>query len=145
MTYGGLNIRLRPSRCFLAAGLALHGMALAAVWLSALPWPGLVAVSVMVCGSLCWFLTRQRKPAFTRMLSGEGMVMLSGPGGELPASPPSVGFMACGVLLLRFRYRRAGQRERAVHLLLLPDSLAPCHRQSLYRYLGGWADECLMS
>lgn len=143
MTQGTLVIR--PSRCFLTAGLALHGMALAAVWLSALPLIGLAGAGSAVLASLWWFLTRQWQPAFTRLRPGDGVMRLGGPGGDLPVSPPSVCFMACGVLLLRFRYRRAGQRERAIHLLLLPDSLSPQHRRSLQRYLAGWADDLLTS
>lgn len=131
------------SRCFLVAGLSVHAMALAAVWLSALPLIWLAIANSTVLGSLWWFVTRQWRPAFNRLRPGDGVVRLSGPAGDLPVSPPVICFMACGVLLLRFRYRYAGQRQRWIHLLLLPDSLSPAHRRSLYRYLEGWSDELL--
>jgi hypothetical protein len=126
------------------AGLAVHAMALTAVWLSALSPAGLIAGSGAVLLSLSFFVVGQRRPVFTRLQPGDGVVTLSGSGGDLPVSPPIVCFMAAGALLLRFRYRRAGQRQRAVHLLLLPDSLSTQHSRYLYRYLGGWADEELL-
>lgn len=134
---------IRPSRCLLVAGLAVHVMALSAVWLSAPALAWQLTASAVVSGSLWSFVTGQLRPAWNRLRPGDGTVTLSGRRGDLPVSPPSVCFMACGVVLLRFRYRRPGRRQRAVHLLLLPDSLSPRHSRSLYRYLGGWTDEVL--
>ena len=141
MTVG--TLALRPSRWLLMAGLVVHAMALYAVWLSGLVPAWQFMAGVGVCLSLWSFVAGQLRPAWTSLRAGDGVVTLSGPGGELSVSPPAVCFMACGVVLLRFRYRRAKQRQRLVHLLLLPDSLTPRHRRSLYRYLGGWSDEVL--
>lgn len=141
MTEGALLIR--PSRCLMIAGLAAHVTALAAVWLSGLAVAWQSAASAAVLLSLWSFMAGQLRPACNRLRPGDGVVTLSGPGGDLPVSPPSVCFMACGVVLLRFRYRPPEGRQRLIHVLLLPDSLSPRHARSLYRYLGGWSDDAL--
>jgi len=133
------TLTLRPSRRLLVAGVLMHAMALLAMTLSALPalwWP---VAGAGLLTSLWRFLMMQYRPRFTVIRLRDGVVGLEAPAGMLAASSPDVRLMLPGMVLLRFRFRRAGHRQRSLHLLLTPDSLRREEWRALHRYLGGWS------
>ncbi len=119
-----LEWRWRPSRRLLACVWAGHALALAALWLSGLPWPWAGAASALVLASV-WLDWRHRHCACAgddvvglRHRDGEWSLLVRS--GECAAELLPSGVAAPWLLVLRFR-RAASRRVDSV--LLLADSM----------------------
>ncbi len=133
------GIDIRSSRLLLMAGLLLHGAAILAVCLTGLSVIPMMLSLIVVLWSMVRYGAGGYRSPFRRMRIRDGVVRLDAASGSIDVSPPEVRFMNAGLVLLRFRHRLPGQRQRRRHLLLAPDSLAKDDRRVLYRHLRGWS------
>ena len=124
----GIAFDYRPSRQLGGVGLAVATLALLAPWLSGLPWPASLLLSLAVLALATRSLTRFMRPAFRRIAwHASGWVLVDAAGNERPAELRRHARFGAWLVLLDFRH---ATRTR-FHALIAPDNLDADTRRRL--------------
>ena len=124
----GIAFDYRPSRQLGGVGLAVAALALAAPWLSGLPWPASVLLSSAVLALALRSLARFTRPAFRRIAwRASGWTLVDAGGNEQPAELRRHARFGAWLVLLDFR---AGAQAR-FQAVIAPDNLDADTRRRL--------------